>query len=187
MIKSNNHITIRNNQIFKNGVLFFETEPRLPLKDFLKASWKNLKVKYPKFYKMDEVSKLGVLAAEILLADEPHKTFNQEETGVVLSNARSTFITDTEHWNSVKDDNNFFPGPAVFVYTLPNIMIGEICIRHKLKGENAFFITEKYDEKIILQHIELLMARNKIKAAIGGWVDHSPDDYLAEMFWVTAP
>jgi hypothetical protein len=183
MTTKRTHITIRNNKIFKNGVLFFEAAPYLTLKDFLKAAWKNLKVKYPKFYKMDEVSKLGVLAAEILLIDEPHKAFNEEEVGVVLSNAHSTLVTDTEHWNSVKDDSNFFPSPAVFVYTLPNIMVGEICIRHKFKGENAFFITEQYDAEMILKHINLLKTQNKIKAAIGGWVDQSQDDYLVEMFW----
>ncbi len=184
MINAGARITIRNNKIFKNGELFFETDTELSLKDFLKASWKNLKVKYPKFYKMDEVSKLGVLAAEILLLDKPHKNFNENEIGVVLSNAHSTFITDTEHWNSVKDDDNFFPSPAVFVYTLPNIMVGEICIKHKLRGENAFFISEHYNEALIIEHINLLKSQNKIKAAIGGWVDQFDHDYLVEMFWV---
>lgn len=184
MISAGTQVTIRENKIFKNGQLFFETDAGLTLKEFLKASWKNLKVKYPKFYKMDEVSKLGVLAAEILLLDEPHKAFNEEEVGVVLSNAHSTFVTDTEHWNSVKEDDSFFPSPAVFVYTLPNIMVGEVCIRHKLRGENSFFITEHYDETLIKQHISLLMKQHKIKAAIGGWVDQSPNNYRVEMFWI---
>ncbi len=184
MIRKSNHITIKNNQIFKNDSLFFEAATDLSLKDFLKAAWKNLKIKYPKFYKMDEISKLGMLAAEILLLDEPHKAFPEEEVGVVLSNAHSTLVTDINHWDTVKDDSNFFPSPAVFVYTLPNIMIGEICIRHKLRGENAFFISETYDEQLIRQHISLLLNQNKIKAAIGGWVDQSKDDYRVEMFWI---
>jgi len=185
MSSKGNHITIKENKIFRNGELFFETERELSLKDFLKAAWKALKVKYPKFYKMDEISKLGMLAAEVLLMDEPQKSLAEEEVGVVLSNAHSTLVTDINHWNTVKEDNNFFPSPAVFVYTLPNIMIGEICIKHKLKGENAFFISEKYNEALVRQHINLLMAQNKIKAAIGGWVDQSEKGYLAEMFWET--
>ena len=185
MSSKKNQITINGNKIYKNGHLFFEADPALSLKDFLKAAWKHLKVKYPKFYKMDEISKLGMLTAEVLLMNEPHKPFAEEEVGVVLSNAHSTLITDLNHWSTVKDDDNFFPGPAVFVYTLPNIMIGEICIKHKLKGENAFFISESYDEAMIRQHIHLLMRQNKIKAAIGGWVDQSGKEYLAEMFWET--
>jgi len=184
MGKITTHITIKDNRIIKDGTLFFETDPTLPLKDFLKAAWKSLKIKYPKFYKMDEVSKLGVLSAEVLLLDEPHKAFMEEEIGVVLSNAHSTIVTDTAHWNSIKHDDSFFPSPAVFVYTLPNIMIGEICIRHKLKGENTFFISEHIDVELISNHVDLLMAQNKIKAAIGGWVDQSPDGYLSEMYWI---
>ena len=183
MSSTRNHVTIKENKIFKNGILFFETDSSYSLKDFLKAAWKNLKVKYPKFYKMDEISKLGMLAAEILLMDEPYKSFAEEEIGVVLSNAHSTLITDRNHWNTVKENNNFYPSPAVFVYTLPNIMIGEICIKHKLKGENAFFISEGYDEAMIRHHINLLMAQNKIRAAIGGWVDQWEKGYLVEMFW----
>jgi hypothetical protein len=184
MTGEGNHITIKNNRILRNGNLFFETGQELALKDFLKAAWKNLKVKYPKFYKMDEISKLGMLAAEILLMDEPHKAFAEEEVGVVLSNAHSTLITDINHWDTVKEDDGFFPSTAVFVYTLPNIMIGEICIKHKLRGENAFFITEQYDENLIIRHINLLIAQQKIKAAIGGWVDQSENDYRVEMFWI---
>ena len=184
MSKVTTHITIKNNRIVKDGMLFFEGDPTLSLKDFLKAAWKSLKIKYPKFYKMDEVSKLGVLTAEILLLDEPHKAFMEEEVGVVLSNAHSTIVTDTAHRDSIKNDDSFFPSPAVFVYTLPNIMIGEICIRHKLQGENAFFISEHIDTELIINHIDLLMAQNKIKAAIGGWVDQSPDGYLSEMYWI---
>lgn len=181
-----NHISISKNRIFKNETLIFETDPKLSLKEFLKASWKNLNVKYPKFYKMDEISKLGMVAAEVLLMDEPHKAFSEEEIGVVLSNAHSTIVTDINHWDTVKNDDAFFPSPAVFVYTLPNIMIGEICIKHRLKGENAFLISREYDEAMILQHINLLMNQNKIKAAIGGWVDQWENDYLAEIFWVSS-
>ena len=184
MSRITHHITIANHKIFKNGELFFEADPALSLKDFLKASWKNLKVKYPKFYKMDEISKLGMLAAEVLLMDITYTDIAEEDIGVVLSNAHSTIATDINHWDSVSDDSAFFPSPAVFVYTLPNIMIGEICIKHKLKGENAFFISQHYGEALIKRHINLLMAQNKIQAAIGGWIDRSEKDYLAEIFWI---
>ena len=185
MSKKGNRITIRKNSIFKNGNLFFKTDRELTLKEFLKTSWKHLGVKYPKFYKMDEISKLAMLATEVLLMDEPHKNYDPEMVGIVLSNAHSTLVTDINHWNTVNSDSAFFPSPAVFVYTLPNIMIGEICIKHKFKGENAFFINKEYDEAVILQHIDMLMAQNKINAAVGGWVDQYKEDYLAEIFWVT--
>jgi len=47
-------------------------------------------------------------------------------------------------------------------------------------------ISREYDEAMILQHINLLMNQNKIKAAIGGWVDQWENDYLAEIFWVSS-
>ena len=92
---------------------------------------------------MDSLSKLGWLAAEILLKD----SFNKEAlsvrkmSGLVFANANSSLDTDIKYYETAKD----IASPALFVYTLPNIVIGEICIRHNFKGENAFFISEQFD------------------------------------------
>src|SRR5215203_1457166 len=106
---------------------------------FLKELYKLLKCDYPKFYKMDNLSKLAFIASESLLKDKK-LTYASEDIALVFSNSSASLDTDIHYFNSVNDKNNYFPSPAVFVYTLPNIMVGEICIRNQFMGENAFFI-----------------------------------------------
>lgn len=149
--------------------------------DFLRSVYQHLDIKYPKFYKMDNLCKLGWLAAEILLKDSfnPHK-YKPEETGVVLSNASSSLDTDIRYYETAKN----IASPALFVYTLPNIVMGEICIRHHFKGENAFFITEKMDAEFIEQYAANLINNNILQACICGWVELLDDTYKAVLFLV---
>ena len=95
-----------------------------------------------KFYKMDDLCKLGYVAAEYLLKD---KTFAPLEMGMLLANAASSLHTDIRHQQLIDREGDQAASPAVFVYTLPNVVSGEICIRHKIQGgKTPFFITEAY-------------------------------------------
>ena len=62
---------------------------------------------------------------------------------MVFANSNSSLDVDIKHNASIADKEKYFPKPAVFVYTLPNIMLGELSIRHLLRGENIFFVSEK--------------------------------------------
>lgn len=174
------HITT--NRILINGKLEFEDQSHQNLKSFAVKAFRQAGIKYPKFFKMDDISKLGFLAAELLLQSIP-KTYSEEEVGIVLSNAHSTLVTDSKFQDSINDYSNFYPSPAVFVYTLPNIMTGEISIRHKLRGENAFFIFDAFNAKIVTDYINSLFTKGKLKYCIGGWVDQSFDKYEAFLYW----
>jgi len=180
-IKSYCHI--RDNKVYQNGQLLFEYEGAQSLKDFLKSVYKQLHLKYTKFYKMDEISKLGFLASEVVLEHTNKELFDESEIGVVLSNSQSTLVTDKVHQVSINDSANYYPSPSVFVYTLPNIMIGEISIKHKFRGENAFFIFEHFNAEFVSDYINLLFTDNKIKACLGGWVDQSAENYEAFVYW----
>jgi len=176
---------IKNNKVFVDGTLVFSDEEADSLKSFAKSLYRNLKPSYNKFFKMDEISKLGFLAAEVLLKDVDLSAYAEEEISIVLSNSHSTLVTDLNHQETIEDYNNFFPSPSVFVYTLPNIMIGEISIRHKLRGENAFFIVENFNSELISNHIKNLFLTHKSEAFVGGWVNQSEDDFEAFLFLVT--
>ena len=63
-------------------------------------------------------------------------------------------------------------------------MIGEICIRHNFKGENAFFIFEHFHPGFIQQYIGNLLNNDNLQACIGGWVDVLGEDYKAVLFLV---
>ena len=157
---------IKNNIVSLNGEVIFSDDSE-DVKSFLKAVYKSCEIKYPKFFKMDSLSKLAFLGAELLLKDENKST----NTALVFSNAASSLDTDRKYQESIDDVENYFPSPAVFVYTLPNIGIGEISIRHQLKSENAFFIFEKYNAAFHHSYENSLIQQNKADSILAGWVN----------------
>jgi hypothetical protein len=178
------HITascvIRKNHIFLNGRLLWKAPPVL-LAEFLLSAYQQFGFQYPKFYKMDQLGKMGWLAAELLLSEgSAAADYRPEDVAVVISNANSSLDTDYKYFATVGD----IPSPALFVYTLPNIMIGEICIRHQFKGENAFFISETFDAGFIFHYVRDLMESGNARACICGWVDVLGEDYSAALFLI---
>lgn len=176
---------IKNNNIFVDGKLLYSGNEAVGLKPFTKSAYRHLKPSYNKFFKMDGISRLGFLAAEALLSGIDLSSYNEEDIAIILSNSHSTLVTDRNHQDAIDDYDNFFPSPSVFVYTLPNIMIGEISIRHKLKGENAFFIVENFNAGLIANHINSLFLTNKSKAFVGGWVNLSGNNHEAFLYWAS--
>ena len=165
-------VTVRDSKVFVNDSLFFQYSGEPDTTDFLKEFYRHLKPDYLKFFKMDNLSKLGFLSAEILLQEID----NKEDFGVILSTSSSSLDTDTAFQETIQDADNFFPSPSVFVYTLPNIVIGEICIRHKIYGENAMFIIHENDTSDFYN----LMDEMKVKQGIIGYLDCYKNHYQAE-------
>jgi hypothetical protein len=166
--------------IFKNGVTVFENKDSA-VQDFLLAVYQYFDINYPKFYKMDHLSKLGWLAAEILLKGEGvQQQYAPEQVGIVLSNANSSLDTDIRYYQTVAD----MASPGLFVYTLPNIMTGEICIRNNFKGENAFFISDHFDTVFMKQYVGTLLGSDVSELCICGWVDVYGADYKAALFLI---
>lgn len=149
--------------------------------DFLVSAYRHFEIKYPKFFKMDSLSKLGWLAAEILLKDSFNtENYKPQEVAIVLANANSSLDTDLKYYETAKD----IASPALFVYTLPNIVIGEICIRHNFKGENAFFISNEFDAEFIHGYVSSLMNDNIFECCICGWVELLGNEYKTVLFLV---
>lgn len=171
---------IWNHKVYKNGNLYFEGDG-LKVSEFLSKIYDFLAPDYPKFYKMDNLSKLGWLATEILLKDSFDKAaYAPEDVGLVFSNSNSSLDTDLRYYQTVSS----YPSPSLFVYTLPNIVIGEICIRHKFQGENAFFVFEDFQPGFIRQYVSGLLESGVMKVCICGWVEILADNYKAAVFLV---
>jgi hypothetical protein len=170
---------ISNNRVYHNGEQVFAGETG-SLDDFLLSVYQYLQPGYAKFYKMDNLSKLGWLAAEVLLKDLDKTYYHPEQVGTVLANANSSLDMDLKYYDSMKD----VPSPSLFVYTLPNIVAGEICIRHHFKGENAFFVQPKFDAAFIKQQVDYLLDKNILQACICGWIDVLGQEYEAKLFLV---
>ena len=65
-------------------------------------------------------------------------------------------------------------------------MIGEICIRHGIKGEGTFFIQEKFDRDFVFDYVSDLLKKQKTTMSIAGWVDIDMDgDYIADLYLLT--
>ncbi len=173
-------VVIRKNEVIRNGNLVFSSQQE-SLPAFLGDLHHFTGAKYQRFYKMDALSKLGWLAAELLL-DDHYKSmeYDPAKQGIILSNANSSLDTDIRYQESMAA----IPSPAIFVYTLPNIVIGEIAIRHGIKGENAFFIFEKFNAQFIEQYVSVLLNNNILHACVCGWVDVLAKQYDAAFFLV---
>ena len=173
---------IKHNQVSVNGEVVFQSNSSLTLIEFLSEAYKNLGASYPKFHKMDAQCKLGFLCAEFALKGTNFLTENNlSKTAIVLSNCASSLETDRVHQHSIDDKSNYFPSPAVFVYTLPNITIGELAIKHKITGENAFFVSEQLDADLLVNYTETLF-QGSTKAAIVGWVEVDGANFEAFIF-----
>jgi len=170
---------IRNNGIFHNGQLVWEA-PGAELQEFLRGAYDHFSGQYPKFHKMDPLSKLGWLAAEVLLKDNPVLQLPKEAVGMMLSNRSASLDTDIRYYATVKD----IASPALFVYTLPNIVMGEICIRHGFKGENTFFVSEQFDTALLSAYPTELLSTTPLQACLVAWVEVMEQDYEVIMVLV---
>lgn len=172
---------IREAKVYKDGRYRREAGPGA--RAFFQDVYSSEEIQYPKFYKMDGLSQLGFLATEILLKGTfDASQYQPGEVAVVLSNANASLDTDLRYYQSAAD----IPSPALFVYTLPNIVVGEICIRNGFKGENSFFVFKAFDATFITRYVEGLMAGDLTKTCICGWVDCLGEAYEAALFLVEA-
>lgn len=130
---------------------------------------------YPKFFKMDPLCKLGFLASEILLRDEPERFVPRHDRAVVLFNRSGSFASDSLYQHTIADAANYYPSPAVFVYTLPNIVTGEIAIRNKYYGETSFYVLDGAPAGRIAAIVSDLFSDPEVRSALCGWVEY-PDD-----------
>ena len=153
-----------------NGKMVFESLHPFIMNGFFSAIYERMGIDYRKFFKMDALSKLGFLASELLLKGAD-RTEPKQDMGIILFNSSSSLEADTNFQKTIQDRDNFFPSPAEFVYTLPNIVTGEIAIRNKIIGETVFYVLPKFYADTISEMIEYTMYYAGLKCALAGWVE----------------
>lgn len=171
------HIT--NDQVLVNDRIILERTA--DDNNWLASIYRNIGMQYPKFFKMDRLCKIGTLAAELLLKDID---FDREEVkadwAIVLMNSASSLDDDRQYQTTIADADNYYPSPAVFVYTLANIVTGEIAIRHKIGGESSFYVFQSYNEEQLDALIaQTFHANPELTHIVCGWVDY--DQYGGEV------
>jgi len=134
--------------------------------------YRSLQIDYPKFFKMDGLSKLGLLASEMILKDDDNRFAPREDVAIVCFNSASSLDMDTQYQETINDNENYFPSPALFVYTLPNIVNGEIAIRNKFFGETFFYICKKFDATQIVRTVKNTFQDKNTTTVLAAWIEH---------------
>lgn len=154
----------------------------------LTSLYKQMIGNYPKFYKMDGLSRLGFVASEILLNAEKGDTDVErreekgerllEERAIIFFNHSSSIASDRNYKESINDKDNYFPSPSIFVYTLPNIVTGEIAIRNHFHGETSFFILPNKDERMMEEILQASCRDAQSKSFLTGWIDYEDERHF---------
>ena len=154
----------------------------------LTSLYKQMIGNYPKFYKMDGLSRLGFVASEILLNAEKGDTDVErreeegerllEERAIIFFNHSSSIASDRNYKESINDKDNYFPSPSIFVYTLPNIVTGEIAIRNHFHGETSFFILPDKDERMMEEILQASCRDDQSKSFLTGWIDYEDERHF---------
>ena len=132
---------------------------------------------------MDQLSKIAFIGTELMKQANPEiSKYGENDIALLFSNSRSSADTDIKFQESYQ--NGGIPSPSLFVYTLPNILIGEIAIRNKWYGENMFTISSIFDSEYYANYCNILIKKNA-EAALCGWINVDDDKIEAFFFFVT--
>lgn len=168
--------SIADSKIFVNEDSLFSSQVR-DFHTFIREAFKNLGENNQKFYKMDDLSKLGYITAAYLLKD---LYIEKSDIALILSNRSSSLDTDIKHQITIDENGDKAASPATFVYTLPNIVLGEICIHHKIQGENTFFVESTYDQNKLEKLAQITLGKHNIQYCIYGWCEFLNNKYNSE-------
>lgn len=140
----------------------------------LRSLYDSLGSAYPKFFKMDGACRLGYVASEMLLEGTPERFTPREDTAVLVFTRRGSLDNDRNFEKTLRPGE--FPSPALFVYTLPNTVTGEIAIRNKFLGESSAFVLEGFDAAEISRTVREAFMDPVTRRAVAGWVDYGGED-----------
>ncbi|MBP3202255.1 MAG: hypothetical protein J6M31_01440 [Bacteroidales bacterium] len=135
---------------------------------------------YPKFFKMDTLSRLGFLLTEMLVGEEPDRFIPRQDRAVLVFSREGCVANDRHYVASMVD----FPSPGLFVYTLPNIVAGEIAIRNKYAGETSAYVLAHFDEDLIFTLARQAFQDAVTRSALVIWADCPSDSEWDARAWL---
>jgi hypothetical protein len=138
---------------------------------------------YPRFFKMDLLCKWAWLSSELLLSANDGMRYDgllPESIAVVLQTSHGCLTVDKQYLLTVSD----IPSPSLFVYTLPSVMLGEICIRHGFKGEQLCSLAAAPDFTSLQVYVSDLLTNRGMHACLCGWIDVQEEHQDISLFWV---
>lgn len=169
-------VLVESSRILLNDKEVYSSESD-DFQDFIRSAFKTVCAPNMKFYKMDSLSKLGYVASEVLLDGIE---YGEEDCGLILSGVYGSLDTDIRHQQIIDTETDASASPAVFVYTLPNVVEGEISIRHHIKGENTWFWSDDRTLSDVREYAVLSMSAQDMKYCIVGHIDFLNGRYFAK-------
>jgi 3-oxoacyl-[acyl-carrier-protein] synthase-1 len=140
---------------------------------------------YPKFFKMDALCQLGFLASELLLKEErPSVEEGSDSRAMIFFNQSSSLNADTHFQATIQSPDNYYPSPSVFVYTLPNIVTGEIAIRNKYYGETSFFVLPEFDAAQMAISLQAVFQDPTVHSVLGGWLNCNDENHFEALVFL---
>ncbi|MEE1062209.1 MAG: beta-ketoacyl synthase N-terminal-like domain-containing protein [Paludibacteraceae bacterium] len=146
-------------------------------KTYIKGLFASVSEPYMKFSKMDDYCRLGTTAVQLLLDKVGGLSqYDPYEIALIVNTDTGCIESDLAHWDNITADE-YVSSPAIFVYTLPNVVAGEICIKNKFKGEGVTLVGNADDPKTI---VERFCGGTDTKAVIYLYVDKCDDKFSAK-------
>jgi hypothetical protein len=175
------YVRIRGGRLTRNGQVLAETEHSDPAE-----LYRQLGFNYPKFFKMDSLCKWAWLGAEALLNGESgtplYEGADKRNIALVIATRDGCLEVDQRYQETMQN----IASPALFVYTLPNIMLGEICIRHGFTGEQLCEVQDGFDAESLLYWVHDLIEHRGATHCLFGWVDVVGQNHDVSLFWMDA-
>lgn len=108
----------------------------------------------PRFGRMDDLSRLALIAVELLGLNLP----DPDQLGVILQTHTGSLATDKRFLASLS--------PSVFTYTLPSTAIGELCIRHRLRGPVLCLLAASSADQPALAEAQAWLAQGELATCL---------------------
>ena len=126
---------------------------------------------YPKFYKMDALARLAFVGSELLLRSETAGRDGGKDRSVIFFNRSASIVSDLHHLDTIRDADNCYASPNVFLYTLPNLCASEVSIRHAYHGEVSFYILAERNEALMEDIVRSSLLDPSTTSVLAGWLD----------------
>lgn len=146
----------------------------------LPTLYRSLAGDYPKFFKMDTACRLGFLLAEMLAKEDTDRFTPRTDRAILFFSHEGSQLTDRNYAETIKD----FPSPAIFVYTIPNTVTGEIAIRNKWAGETGAYVLPEFDGVRILELIREAFQDGETSSVMAAWADCRSDEDWTAKAWL---
>ena len=93
-------------------------------------------------------------------------------------------MADRAYETTIGEGENYYPSPSAFIYTLPNIVTGEIALRNGYRGETSFCIMPRKDEALIDRIIGATLLDRRLGSLIAGWIDCTDDTHYEASIYI---